>query len=193
MSAISRSNFSAKTCAPVSASINYTGGADALASRPNAAFEHEIRTELSPNLRRVYRLPFVAERGVPSYDGKILESAQLGADVFRNAVGEIVLFRVSRHVCEGQNGDGGKLPNAIKCFIEECRAVSILKVLTGATTFLSCTSPRSFIVIEILPRTHCGPFRTGRCRPAQQALPAGLQYRPPRHRYLSLHRSHRGY
>jgi hypothetical protein len=81
------------------------GHPDTLAAAPHAAFDHVAHAELAADLRDVDRRAAKHEGGVAGDDEQQAEARQLGDDVLGDAVGEVVLLRVARHVGEGQHRD----------------------------------------------------------------------------------------
>ena len=82
------------------------GDPHAIARFAHAAFEHVRDLELPRDLRQVDVLAFERERGVARDHRQRGHLAQVGDDVFADAVGEILLLGVAAHVRERQDGDG---------------------------------------------------------------------------------------
>src|SRR5215472_904614 len=77
------------------------------APRPaNAAFEDVPDAKLASHLLNVDGLPLIGEAGVASDHEQRFESRQSCDDIFDDAIGEVFLLWVSRHVLEGQHCDG---------------------------------------------------------------------------------------
>ena len=78
-----------------------------LAGAAHAAFEHVAHAELARDLLHVDRAVLVDECRVARDDEQPADAGQAGDQVFRNAVGEILLIRIVAHVGERQHRDRG--------------------------------------------------------------------------------------
>src|SRR5438093_2114917 len=74
------------------------GYAEALTCSPNAAFHDITSAEHAADFLHIDSLALDCERGVPSGDQEMSESAEFGDDIFGQAIGKILLFRISAHV-----------------------------------------------------------------------------------------------
>ena len=83
------------------------GDPDALAGLAHAAFDDIAHPQFPPNFGDVHRLPLEHERGVARDNEQATAAAQLGDDVLGDAIGEILLLGIARHVGEWQHGDRG--------------------------------------------------------------------------------------
>src|SRR5947207_3657382 len=77
----------------------------ALAGAPDRAFEYGAHAELAADGADVHRASLIGEARVACDHRQARDFRQIGDDVFADAVGEVLLFRVARHVGERQDGD----------------------------------------------------------------------------------------
>ncbi len=73
----------------------------------NAPFQHVADPKLTPDLLHVDGAPLVNEARVAGDDEQRLETRQRRDDVLNHSISKVVLFRVTAHVDEWQNGNGG--------------------------------------------------------------------------------------
>src|SRR5258705_18822 len=73
----------------------------------NTAFEHVPHSKLAPNLLDVDSFAFVGEARITCDNEQRLEARQRGNDLLHHSISEVVLFRITAHVGEWQNSDGG--------------------------------------------------------------------------------------
>ena len=71
----------------------------------HASLDNVVHAEVFADFDNVDVLTFEGERGIAGDDEELRQLRQAGDDVLRNAVGEILLFRVAAHVHEGKHGD----------------------------------------------------------------------------------------
>ena len=71
----------------------------------HASFEHVPHAELAADLADIDGLALVGKRRVAGDDEELADPGQSRDDVLRDAVGEIFLLDIGRHVVEGQNSD----------------------------------------------------------------------------------------
>ena len=81
------------------------GNPHAIAGAPDRAFEHREHTKLAADGAKVDRASFISEARVARDHRQTGDLRQVGDDVFSDAVGEIFLLRIARHIGEWQNGD----------------------------------------------------------------------------------------
>ncbi len=73
---------------------------------PHAALEDIRHAEPLANAAQVLVLALESERGSPPRDAEILDPRQHVQDLLRQALGEVLIGRILRHVDEGQYRDG---------------------------------------------------------------------------------------
>src|SRR5262245_7502367 len=71
----------------------------------NTAFDDIAHAQFLPDLSDVHRPTLEHEAGVARDDKEAAVAAKLGDYVFGNAIGEVFLLGVARHVHERQHGD----------------------------------------------------------------------------------------
>ena len=98
---------SAQRCAPVSASINCAGDAQAVARLAHAPFQNIAHAEFAPDLPDIDGLALVGEARIAGDHEQPFDPRQAGDDVLDHAVGEIFLLRIAAHVLERQHRDRG--------------------------------------------------------------------------------------
>jgi len=81
------------------------GDAHAAARLAHAAFQHVGHAELARHLRNPHILVLEGERRIARDHGQRRDLAEIGDDVFADAIAEIFLLDVSAHIGEGQNAD----------------------------------------------------------------------------------------
>ena len=81
------------------------GDAHAVSRTPNTAFEHMAHAEVPRNYLYAHGAPLIHERRTPRDNENAPQFRQLGDDVFGDAVREMLLLSVARHVDEGQDGN----------------------------------------------------------------------------------------
>ena len=81
--------------------------AHAIAGLAHASLQDRAHAEVLAHLRDVGRLALVGEGGVAGDDEQARNLGQIGDDVLGDAVGEILLLGIARHVVEGQHCDRG--------------------------------------------------------------------------------------
>ena len=81
------------------------GDPHALAGAADRAFEHRAHAEFAADGANVDRASLIGEARVARDHRQAGDLRQIGDDVFADAVGEILLLRIARHVGERQNGD----------------------------------------------------------------------------------------
>ena len=80
----------------------------------DAALQHGADAELLADDADVDMTPLVGEAGVPGDHDEPGDLGEIGDDVLGDAVREIFLLGVSRHVGEGQDGDRGRRPRRFR-------------------------------------------------------------------------------
>ena len=85
------------------------GNAHTVAGSAYAALEHVAHTELAPDVLNLGLLVLVGESRVARDHEQVGTSGQRVREVLGNAVTEVLLFRVSTHVREGQHDQGRNL------------------------------------------------------------------------------------
>ena len=83
------------------------GDPHALAGAADGAFEHRPHAKLAADGADVDRASLVSEARIARDYRQAGDLRQVGDDVFGDAVGEIFLLGIARHVGEWQNGDRG--------------------------------------------------------------------------------------
>jgi hypothetical protein len=73
---------------------------DALASTADGTFEHRSHAKVAADGTNVDRAPLIGEARVARDHCKASDLRQVGDDVFTDAVGEILLLWIARHVGE---------------------------------------------------------------------------------------------
>ncbi len=90
----------------VGGAVDQLGGdAHAVARLAHAAFEHMGDLELPRDLRQIDMPAFERESRIARDDGERADLAEVGDDVFADAVGEVFLLLVIAHVGEGKDAD----------------------------------------------------------------------------------------
>ena len=74
---------------------------------PNAAFYYVVDVQFLANSTQIGRLALVLKGRIASDHRESVEAAQFSDYVLGDAVGEVLLLRIARHVGERQNGNGG--------------------------------------------------------------------------------------
>ena len=91
---------------PAGRRVDQLGGdAHPLAGAPHAALEHMADAQLPADHPEIDRLALVGEARVAGDDQQARHLAQIGDDVLADAVGEVLLLGVARHVVERQHRD----------------------------------------------------------------------------------------
>src|SRR5207237_1220046 len=80
------------------------------------AFEHVAHAELLADLLRIDGLALEGKGGVARDHEAVADARQIGGEIFGDAVGEIVLARIVREVCEGQHHDGEMRGGGPRCW-----------------------------------------------------------------------------
>ena len=73
----------------------------------NAAFQHVAYPKFAPDLLHIDGAPLVGEARIAGDDEQRLEMRQRRDDVIDHSIREVILFRITAHVGEWQNSDGG--------------------------------------------------------------------------------------
>lgn len=73
----------------------------------NAALNHIRDTQFSTDHGHVNGLVLEGERGISGDNEQASKAAETSNDVLGNSIRKVLLFHISRHVDEGQDGDGG--------------------------------------------------------------------------------------
>ena len=84
-----------------------TGNAHPVACLAHAAFQHVAHAEVTPNLLHVDRLALVGKARIARDNMQLRQFRKIGNDVLADTVGKILLLRISTHVVEGEDGNGG--------------------------------------------------------------------------------------
>jgi hypothetical protein len=99
---------------PVGPQVNAVAGVDQLGGYPDpirclthTPLEHVAHAQLFCHFADINRFAFECEAGIAGDNEEPALLGQTGNDVFCEAVGEVILFRVTAHVLERQHGDGG--------------------------------------------------------------------------------------
>ena len=82
------------------------GDAQAVAALLHAAFDHVGDAQLLADVAHIRRAPLVGEGGVARDDEERADARQRRGDRLDDAVGEVILSRLGRHVVERQHDDG---------------------------------------------------------------------------------------
>jgi hypothetical protein len=82
---------------------------DPIASATDRAFQHRPHAEFASNRADIGIFALVSETRAARYYQQSGDFGKIGDDVFAYAVGEIFLFRISRHIVERQHRDRGRL------------------------------------------------------------------------------------
>src|SRR5208282_99458 len=83
--------------------------AHSLAGTADRAFEHRTHGKLAADSADVDRASLVGEAGIARDDHQTADLRQIGDDVIADAIGEVLLFGIARHVGKRQNGDRRRL------------------------------------------------------------------------------------
>ena len=125
----------------------------------NAAFQHVAHPKLAPDLLHVDGAPLVGEARVAGDDEQRLEMRQRRDDVIHHSVGKIVLLRITAHVGEWQNGDGGFVGEREGVITAgrfgtagTARPYGTRQTRIGSAIFFKDCEPISSNVISTLPR-----------------------------------------
>ncbi len=81
------------------------GDAHPVPGLAHAALDDVIDTQLAPDLADIDRLALEGERRVAGDHEQRAEAREFSNNVLGDAVGEVLLLGVARHVVEGQHGD----------------------------------------------------------------------------------------
>ncbi len=79
--------------------------ADPAARSAHTALDDIMNAEVPGHVLDPGRFTFVGEGRVPGDHHQVLEAGQFGDNVLGDPVREVFLFRIARHVVEGQNRD----------------------------------------------------------------------------------------
>ena len=83
------------------------GDAHALSALADASLKNVTDAKLAPDLLHVHGMALVNKGRIASDDEEPAKPRQCGNDVFGDAVAEIFLLGIARHIGEGQNRDRG--------------------------------------------------------------------------------------
>src|SRR5215472_997017 len=82
-----------------------SGDPHTIAKCANAAFQHELNAEFSPDALHVNVLASVLKGGIARYDEQRAKPRKFGYDILSDSVRQVFLFRVAAHVVKRQYGD----------------------------------------------------------------------------------------
>ena len=82
-----------------------SGNAHAIPHLAHAAFDQISNAKPRPDILYGDALSFEGERGMAGDDEQGWKTRQLGDDILRDAIGEILLFRIAAHIVERKHGN----------------------------------------------------------------------------------------